>query len=259
MPKSAGSTTQTTMPDAATAARGRDVWNAAQNAAENGMVGASPYTTAAARGYADMASQGNLGFGALGGDPTAVARLMSPFQQNVIDKMNAQYGRDRTATINSVNDEATAANAFGGSRHGVAEGVALGQLGQGHEGQMANLLNQGYSDAMGRAGTLANLGFGAQGALANIGQYLRGVDLENNPAMRKFLFEQQAMQSMPQGSTSTTTQHNGSNWASGLLGLGVTGLSLASGLGWAPFAAKGLSSISSIPGMSPELMPGGGY
>lgn len=230
MSKSAGKTTQTFAPDAQTQAYSHDLWNAAQGAA-NQSVGVNGLTTDAARGFTGIANAGNLGFSALSGDPNAVNQMMSPYMQNVIGEMNKQYGLDRTATMNSVNDAATQANAFGGSRHGVAEGVALGQLGNAHGAQVANALNSGFSDAMNRAGSLANLGFGANGALGTLGEYMRNVDVENNPAMRKFLYEQQAMQSMPHGSTSTTTKQDGFNPITGILGGAVTGQGLGAKLG----------------------------
>lgn len=236
MGKSAGKTVQTTAPDAQTQAYSHDLWNAAQNYANAPGVGVDPATQQALAGFQGIASQGNLGFSALGGDSAAIARLISPYQGAVIDQMNQQFGRDQRATMNATNDAATQAGAFGGSRHGVAEGVALGQLGQAHAGQMAQLLNQGYGDAMGRAGQLANMGFSAQGAIGGLGQYMQSINAANDPATRKFMALQAAMGAMPHGSTSTMTQQPGGNFLTGILGAGITGAGLASSLGWKPFA-----------------------
>lgn len=140
--------------------------NAGVNAAMSGpgslLTGASGFYTGAMNG-------GNLGFGALSGDPAATAKLMNPYISNVIDANNAQWQRINQNTINAVDDRATLAHAFGGSRHGVAEGVALGQNNLAQAGQNAGLLNQGFSDMQNRAGLLAGLGFQGAGANANLG------------------------------------------------------------------------------------------
>jgi hypothetical protein len=235
MSKSGGSRTQTTAPDALTSARGSDVWNAAQSAANAPGVGIDPATQQALQGFQGIARQGNLGFSALGGDSAALQQLMNPYQSQVLNQAQAQYGRDQQSTMNGVNDAATAAGAFGGSRHGVATGVALGQLGQTHEQQMADLTSQGYNDAMGRAGSLANMGFSANGAIGDLGSYMHQINQANDPATRKFGIMQSALGSMPQGQTTTQTQQDGGNWLTGLLGAGLTGASLAGSLGWKPF------------------------
>lgn len=223
MGKSKGSTTQTVALDPTTQQYANDVWHAASTAANSGGTPVNQLTRDAASGFGSMANAGNLGFGALSGDPAAVSKLMSPYTQNVIDQLNQQYAKMRAGTMNDVNAQATAAGAFGGSRHGVAEGVALGNLGLGQGQQIAGLLDTGFNNAMGRAGTLANLGFSANGALASLGDYMRGVDVENDPSMRNFQFKLNALNGMPHGSVQTGTQTNGHNGATGFLGGAATG------------------------------------
>ena len=223
MSKSGGTTTQTIAPDAQTQARGQDLWNAAKNYGAAPGVGIDPATQQALAGFQGIAKQGNLGFSALGGDSSALSQLMNPYQSQVLDQMTAQYGRDQQSTMNTVNDAATSAGAFGGSRHGVAEGVALGQLGQGHAGQMANLMSSGFSDAMGRASNLANMGFGAQGAIGNLGAYMQQINASNDPAMRQYQSLLSAMGAMPRGQTDTTTKRGGHNPFSGILGGAAAG------------------------------------
>jgi hypothetical protein len=226
MGKSKGQTTETTGPDEATLARMRQLWSAAQTAGTSPGYGVNPLTTDAASGFGGIAKAGNLGFGALSGDPNAVKSLMDPYQANVIDKMNEQYGLDRTGTMRSVNDAATTGGAFGGSRHGVAEGVALGELERNHGQAVASQLDTGFNNAMGRAGTLANLGFGANGALASLGEYMRNVDVQNDPNMRQFQSLLSAFGAMPHGSTTTGTKQDGHNGASGALGGALAGGSM---------------------------------
>lgn len=138
------------------------IWDAAQAAAKGGpgelLTGAGQYGQALQGG-------GNLGVGALSGDPAAIAKLMNPYQQQVIDANNAEWQHTNAQTMNQVNDAATQAGAFGGSRHGVAEGVALANNNRAQQSQTANLLSQGYGQAVNQAGQLA--GYGLQGATLN--------------------------------------------------------------------------------------------
>lgn len=242
--KSGGSTTQTVGPDAQTQEYGKQLWQAAQLAGNSAGAPIDPATGQAMAGFQGIAQQGNLGFSALSGDANATARLTSPYQSQVIDQMNQQYALDRGATMNSVNDAATAGGAFGGSRHGVAEGTALAQMQQAHAGQIANTLNTGYSDAMNRAGTLANMGFGAQGAIANLGAYKQQIAAQNDPNMRRLGALSQAMQVYPHGSTNATTEQNGHNGASGFMGGAATGAEIGGHFGpWGAGIGAGLGGL----------------
>jgi hypothetical protein len=134
-----------------------------------GQAGPSPLATGAA-GYGTGAQQaGNLGLGALSGDSASMAKLMNPFQSQVIDANNAQWQRVNQQTSNQVSDAATRAGAFGGSRQGVATGVALGANNLAQQQQTAGLLQSGYNNAVGQAGQLAGLGFQGAGLNANLG------------------------------------------------------------------------------------------
>ncbi len=134
-----------------------------------GMAGPGPLLNGAADFNSGLMGAGQLGFGALAGDPAAAAKLMNPYTSGVIDANNTQWQNINKNTVNQVNDEATKAGAFGGSRHGVAEGVALGQNNLAQAGQNAGLLNQGFSDMIARAMGLAGLGSNAAAQNANLG------------------------------------------------------------------------------------------
>jgi hypothetical protein len=135
----------------------------------------------------------NLGLGAqriLGGDQAAIQGAMNPYIGNVIDAAGMHFQKLRDQATMGLNDQATQAGAFGGSRHGVAQGVALGEI-YGQEGAArANLLKQGFDDVMSRAQFAANLGFGAAGAGAELGDM-------HDPAMRAFRIYQQTVGSTP--------------------------------------------------------------
>ena len=142
------------------------IFNAAQNA---GITGPSPLVTGASDYFGRGQQAGQTGLGALSGNGQDVQRLMSPYQQQVIDANNTQWGRINAQTANQVRDAATQAGAFGGDRRNVALGTALTGNNVAQAQQNAGLLNQGYSNAMNQAGQLAGLGFQSAGANANLG------------------------------------------------------------------------------------------
>lgn len=86
--------------------------------------------------------------------PTSAAQIaaqMNPFTQQVIDRLDASAGAGRRQALNEVADRAGAAGAFGGSRHGVAEGVALGEFDRNRADQTAGLVHEGFREAADRA------------------------------------------------------------------------------------------------------------
>ena len=140
-----------------------------QAATGAGQAGPSPLVTGATSYYDSLMKNGNLGMGALSGDPNAASQLMNPYQQQVITATNAQWNNADQNTMNAVDQRATMAGSFGGSRHGVATGVALGENNRNRMAQNASLLYGGFNDAMGRANNLAGYGFAGAGENANLG------------------------------------------------------------------------------------------
>lgn len=233
-----GGGTQTMAPDPATQQYQEAVRGAAGAAANSPPPGLSPYTQSAADYFGGMMKGGNLGFSALTGDPTAVDSFMNPYQKNVVDAMNTQYGDIRKNTMSDVNDAATQAGAFGGSRHGVATGVALGQVDKDQASQLAQLYSSGFDSAMGRAGAAANLGFGAAGAQAGLGEYARNVAQEQDPAYWRL----KMLSQVPFGATGqTATGQGGHNPISGAIG----GMGAGAALGWPGAIAGGLLGLFS--------------
>lgn len=150
----------------ATNQRATDIWRAAQDSARGGP---PTSVTGALDFYGGARGAGQQGLDALSGNAYAAQQFMNPYQQQVIDRMNEQFGVQNQMTTNQVSDDATRAGAFGGSRHGVAQGVALGENARNQGMLTAGLLNQGFEGAMGRAGQVAGLGFDAAGAGAGLG------------------------------------------------------------------------------------------
>lgn len=223
--KGGGTQTVTQTLDPATQKMQQQVYDAARQAAV-APPGVNPYTMQAAGIYQNAANFGMGGFNALAGDPAAIAKLMNPYQQEVVDATRAQYGTLMSDITNHINDEATQAGAFGGSRHGVAEGVALGNLGQAEAQTLAGLNYQGYTDAMQQAAQLANFGMGATGQMAQLGDYIRSLD----PSLQRLAILKQGMDGTPYGSTQTTTGQAGHNGVTGFLGGASTGAGIAQAL-----------------------------
>lgn len=166
--------------------------------------------TAAANtaGYTPMGVQaGNF----LQGDINA---YMNPYIQNVENVALSRLEGATKQAVNRIGDQAVTANAFGGSRQGIAEGMALGEAARSAGELSANLRSQGFNQAASlmqgdqnralqaalanqQAG-LSGAGLNLQGAqgLANIAgayQQARGTDaatLENVGRARQAMEQQ---------------------------------------------------------------------
>ncbi len=156
----------TTNIDTQTQAYQQAIKNAAEQA---GNAGPSPLVTGAAGYNTGLQTAGNLGLGAMSGDSAALAKMMDPYQQQVIDANNAQWQHVNQQTQNQINDRATRAGAFGGSRQAIATGSALANNNRAQMGQTAGLLSSGYNNAMNQAQALAGLGYAGAGQNANLG------------------------------------------------------------------------------------------
>ena len=77
--------------------------------------------------------------------PQAYQQFMSPYQQQVIDATMAAYNQQQQEQQAMLG--ASAGNAFGGGRFGVAEGQMLADSAIGGAGIMGNLLSQGFTQA----------------------------------------------------------------------------------------------------------------
>jgi hypothetical protein len=137
----------------------------------------------------------------------------------VIDQTGQHFNRLRDQAGLDVNDMATRARAFGGSRHGVALGKTLGSL-YSQEGQtVAGLQHAGFQDAMQRAQFALGQGMSALGQIPAFSNM-------NDPNMRAMSIWQQGMQGLPLGTTSSAPNPNKQNpWVAGLGGA-ITGATL---------------------------------
>lgn len=131
------------------------------------VAGVDPLTNEAIGNWRQMLGYGNTGMGAMAGDADAIARMMNPYNET----MNPFWDMLRQKGLSTVGSQATLQNAFGGSRHGVAEGQMLGDVAM---GQAAQRYGE-FDSAMARANQLAQFGYGANANLFDASRYLRDV------------------------------------------------------------------------------------
>jgi len=85
--------------------------------------------------------------------PLNVGAYMNPYTQQVVDRTQADIERQRQMAINNMGAAATRANAFGGSRQGVAEGVTNAEFGRLAANTLAPMRVQAYDTALSNAMT----------------------------------------------------------------------------------------------------------
>lgn len=96
-----------------------------------------------------------------------IAQFMNPYASEVIGRTGMDMARQAAMQQNTLGAQAGAAGAFGGSRHGVAEGTMLGDYGRAFGDIAAQQRQAGFNTALGAAQTqqgiqsnLAGQGFG---------------------------------------------------------------------------------------------------
>ena len=165
-----------------------------------------------------------------------VSGFMSPFQTNVIDATMARLAQSRAERDAATKAQLASSRAFGNERRGVYEAQLAGEQDLNTAQTLANLYNQGYTQAAGfaqglpgqqLAGAQALSGFGQQ-ALGNqqayaamlqgVGQAQRGMAQQNLDLAYKDFLEQRGFpqeqlrtlllgsQGLPSPMTQTTTQ-----------------------------------------------------
>ena len=101
-------------------------------------------------------------------NPLNVGAFNNPYQQEVIDNTQADIERQRQMAINSMGAGAQGSGAYGGSRHGVAEGVTNAEYGRVAANTLGNLRMQGYNNAMANAMADRNFRLGAANQLGGL-------------------------------------------------------------------------------------------
>lgn len=78
---------------------------------------------------------------------SGIGDYMNPYIQNVVNSVQDMSRQNLDQSLKQTADQAIAAKAFGGSRHGIQEGVATAQNNMNTNNLIANLLNSGYDRA----------------------------------------------------------------------------------------------------------------
>lgn len=88
----------------------------------------------------------------LAGGLSGISQYMNPYISNVVDSVREMSNSNLGNALNQTRDQAIGANAYGGSRHGVREGVAIAQNNRDTNSLIANLLQGGYNQAANMVG-----------------------------------------------------------------------------------------------------------
>lgn len=153
--------------------------------------GANPAMTQAASNPYSQASAAQMGAMATYANPAARAQqMMNPYQQAVVDKTLRDVGSAAQLGMNQLGAQATAAGAYGGSRHG----VAMAEAAKGYQQQALDavgaLNQQGYNQAM-------NDAFRSAQGMQSAGQQSFGYGQQiQNMQMQQGAMQQAAMQQL---------------------------------------------------------------
>jgi len=124
---------------------------------QNAFQGASQAMQQAGQTYGNLAgfqapTAQAAQIGPVGSLATAnMQQYMSPYTEQVIQRGQQDIMRQQQQGMNQLGAQATAAKAFGGSRHGVAEGVAAGEYGRMAGDFAAQQREKAYQQALGAA------------------------------------------------------------------------------------------------------------
>jgi hypothetical protein len=100
---------------------------------------------------------------------------MNPYTSDVIDRTTADMQRQGQMGLRDLGATAHGQGAFGGSRHGIAEGTLMGEVNKNVGDQAARLRESGFNTSMGLAGQDIGNQFAGAGALGNFGNSMMGV------------------------------------------------------------------------------------
>jgi hypothetical protein len=126
----------------------------------------------------------------------AVSQYANPFQQNVISGLKTNAMQNYNTMANQLGAEATRAGAFGGSRHGIAQGQMAADVQRDLNNQIGQLQYSGYNDAMSRAAADQQMRMGAASQLGNLSNLGFGMGQTINNSMIQQGAMQQALQQM---------------------------------------------------------------
>ena len=154
----------------------------------------NPFQQAASAQQAALA--GTAGAGTIAGQTSAanIGQYMNPYTANVIQAQQADVLRGAQMGLNALGSQASAAGAFGGSRHG----IAMSELGRGAAQvmgqQAATARQQAFQNAQAMAQQDIQNRMSQAQQMAGLGQQSFGYGQSVNQAMQQQGAQQQAMQ-----------------------------------------------------------------
>lgn len=150
--------------------------------------------TAASQGLQSAMNTAQAGQGFY--SPAMAGAYMNPYQQNVIGGLQRNAMNNYQTQANQLGAEATAAGAFGGSRHGVAQGAMAAGIQNELNNQIGNLQYQGYNNALNQASADQQMRMAASNQLANQANLGFGMGQTINQNLAQQGAMQQALQQM---------------------------------------------------------------
>lgn len=142
------------------------------------------------------ALQGGMGATALGmgyNSAQGAQQYANPFQNQVIGGLQSDAQRNAQMMSNQIGTAATRAGAFGGSRHGIAEGQAMADIQNNLNNQIGNLRYQGYNQAMGQSLQDQQMRMNAANQLVNMGNLGFGMGRQANQDLMSQGYMQQML------------------------------------------------------------------
>jgi hypothetical protein len=231
--------------------------------------GAQPYYDQA-QGAIDR-SMNEIAPATLSGGLSGISQYMNPYINNVVNSVQDLSKQNLDQSLKQTDDQAIAARAFGGSRHGVQEGVATAQNNLNTNNLIANLLQSGYNNATSLLGSdvqrqnaaaqqnaanalaggnaMANLGTTARGANAadinnlltygSLGQQTLQGALDKNMALWQYQNQYPLQAQQTYNQTVSSAPHNTSS----------TGSSNTTSIGYAPQQQSSSSPLTTALGL----------
>jgi hypothetical protein len=126
-----------------------------------------------------------------------IGQFMNPYTSNVTDQTLASLERQRQMQANTTGAQASAAGAFGGSRHGVADALTNEAFARQGAQTFGNLQQQGFNTALGAAQNQQQMQMGGAAQMGQLGQqaFNTGQTIQQNQ-MRQGLMQQGSQQAL---------------------------------------------------------------
>ena len=190
--------------------------------------------------YAPLAPQGNFNVNqaaagglqqAMQGTQQAMAgpnigQFMNPYNRMVTANTLGSLESQRQMAANTTGAQASAANAFGGSRHGVADSLTNAAFAKQGAETFGNLQQQGFNTALNAAQNQQNIRMGGSAQLGQLGQqaFNTGQTIQQNQAQQGLMQQglQQALIDAARGQYAGYTGAPNQALAAPLAALGVT-------------------------------------